>query len=384
LSAVAHDTTLAGNGATTSPLTIADGGVTGPKIAAGQVVKSLNGLFDIVSLTAGSNVTITPSGNSLSIAAPNALGSVAHNATLAGNGASASPLGIANGGVTGANIASGQVVKGLNGLFDNVNLSAGSNITITPSGNGLSIAAPNLLGAVESNGTLTGNGTSAAPLGVNIPALNLWSAVAHNSTLTGNGASAALGVALPLILNAPSEDDALIATGGNSIFGGGGGRGVVATGGDVLGFGLNSPLPGEGVVATGGNTVKFGSKGAAGVRAQGGSGDFGGIGVIANGHRAIRSGHRREQDQRQSLHDQDRPSRRGSLVAGDWHPSGRLCEQTPDPGRGGEARTRTRLLPSPEGLRPARGEIARMGAQPRIDAEIRNQRKNAEAMRREK
>jgi hypothetical protein len=37
-------------------------------IASGQVVKSLNGLTDAVTLTAGANVTITPSGNSLIIA----------------------------------------------------------------------------------------------------------------------------------------------------------------------------------------------------------------------------------------------------------------------------------------------------------------------------
>jgi hypothetical protein len=42
--------------------------VTSSKIASGQVVKSLNGLSDSVSLTAGANVTITPNGNALSIA----------------------------------------------------------------------------------------------------------------------------------------------------------------------------------------------------------------------------------------------------------------------------------------------------------------------------
>src|SRR5206468_10999812 len=40
-----------------------------PSIASGQVVKSLNALKDDVTLTAGSNVTITPSGNVLTIAA---------------------------------------------------------------------------------------------------------------------------------------------------------------------------------------------------------------------------------------------------------------------------------------------------------------------------
>lgn len=82
-------TTLTGNGTAASPLAIkgsgvgtaqlADGAVTtdklavaavtAAKIAPGQVVKSLNGLTDNVTLAAGSNVTITPSGNTLTISA---------------------------------------------------------------------------------------------------------------------------------------------------------------------------------------------------------------------------------------------------------------------------------------------------------------------------
>lgn len=102
---VSHDATLTGNGTSAMPLGLADSGVTGPKIAngaitgakiaSGQVVKSLNGLFDNVSLAAGANITVTPSGNSLNISAPNLLSSVAHNSTLVGNGTSASPLGVA-------------------------------------------------------------------------------------------------------------------------------------------------------------------------------------------------------------------------------------------------------------------------------------------------
>lgn len=43
--------------------------------------------------------------------------------------------------VNATNIASGQVVKSLNGLTDTVTLSAGTNITLTPSGNNLQISA---------------------------------------------------------------------------------------------------------------------------------------------------------------------------------------------------------------------------------------------------
>ena len=42
--------------------------ITAPKIASGQVVKSLNSLSDAVTLAAGSNITITPAGNTLTIA----------------------------------------------------------------------------------------------------------------------------------------------------------------------------------------------------------------------------------------------------------------------------------------------------------------------------
>jgi hypothetical protein len=69
LTEVAHDGTLTGSGTTAAPIGIADNGVTAGKIATGQVVKSVNGLKDAVTLTAGSNVTITPSGNTLTIAA---------------------------------------------------------------------------------------------------------------------------------------------------------------------------------------------------------------------------------------------------------------------------------------------------------------------------
>ena len=47
---------------------IADGAVTAIKIASGQVVRSVNGLNDNITLAAGSNITITPAGNTLTIA----------------------------------------------------------------------------------------------------------------------------------------------------------------------------------------------------------------------------------------------------------------------------------------------------------------------------
>jgi Chaperone of endosialidase len=48
---------------------LADGAVTAPKIGSGVVVRSLNSLTDAVTLAAGSNVSITPSGSTLTISA---------------------------------------------------------------------------------------------------------------------------------------------------------------------------------------------------------------------------------------------------------------------------------------------------------------------------
>jgi len=82
ISSVFHDASLMGNGTSISPLGIAIGGVntshlasgavTGPKIANGTVVRSLNNLSDNVTLAGGANITITPTGNTLTIAATGA------------------------------------------------------------------------------------------------------------------------------------------------------------------------------------------------------------------------------------------------------------------------------------------------------------------------
>lgn len=61
---------------------------------------------------------------------------------------------------------SGNLVRSLNTLQGDVTLQAGANISITPSGNALTIAAANALTGVVHNNTLTGNGTAASPLGV--------------------------------------------------------------------------------------------------------------------------------------------------------------------------------------------------------------------------
>jgi hypothetical protein len=70
---------IATSGVTTNML--GSSAVTAPKIATGQVVKSLNGLNDNVALAAGSNITITPVGNTLTIAST-ANGGISNQTTL--------------------------------------------------------------------------------------------------------------------------------------------------------------------------------------------------------------------------------------------------------------------------------------------------------------
>ncbi len=59
---------------------IQNNAVTAAKIAGGQVVKSVNGLQDAVTLSGGNNVTITPSGETLTIAASSGGWSLTGNA----------------------------------------------------------------------------------------------------------------------------------------------------------------------------------------------------------------------------------------------------------------------------------------------------------------
>ena len=66
---------------------IQDGAVTAAKVASGQVVKSLNGLSDAVTLSAGANVTLTTNGNSLQLSSS---GGATSGWALGGNGGTTS------------------------------------------------------------------------------------------------------------------------------------------------------------------------------------------------------------------------------------------------------------------------------------------------------
>lgn len=119
--------------------------------------------------------------------------------TLSGTVFSIPALGVtggmlANGAVTGVKVADGHLVRSLNGLADHVTLAAGANVTITPTGNTLTIAASG--GGVNHDATLSGDGTSTTPLGISIP-LTLSGGTASPAALvsltnTGSGAAIAL------------------------------------------------------------------------------------------------------------------------------------------------------------------------------------------------
>ena len=94
-------------------------------------VESVNGLSGNVTVAAGANVTVTPSGNTLTIAA------------------------------TGSG---GTPVQSLNGLNGNLTIAAGANVTVTPSGTTLTVAATGgpggALPAGAANQTLRSNGSA--------------------------------------------------------------------------------------------------------------------------------------------------------------------------------------------------------------------------------
>ena len=155
-----------GAGSVTEEL-LADQAVTGPKIADGTVVRSLNGLTEHLTLVEGSNISITPAGNTLTIASTGGEGGGDITSVIAGEGMTGggetadvtlalAPSGVtsdklADGAVGGSKIAAGQVVRSLNGRTEHLTLAEGTNISITPVGNTLTIAST----AAEAEGDIT-------------------------------------------------------------------------------------------------------------------------------------------------------------------------------------------------------------------------------------
>lgn len=176
--------------------TVPDYSITANKINSSEIVKSVNGLKDNVNIVAGTNVTITPSGNDLTISTTGGGGGGTITGVAAGNGLfgggtsgnvtlSVQAAGITNtllannsvtsnkivdGTITSTDIGSNQIVKSFNGLKDSVTLVAGSNISITPSGNNLTISGTGGGSSVWStNGTSAFYNTGNVGIGLNTP-----------------------------------------------------------------------------------------------------------------------------------------------------------------------------------------------------------------------
>ncbi|MEJ5263392.1 MAG: hypothetical protein WHT45_11965, partial [Ignavibacterium sp.] len=97
-------------------LTVPDNSLTAAKIHSGQVVKSINGLKDNVNLVAGSNVTITASGNDLTISSAGGGGGTVTQVNT-GAGLTGGPItttgtiSIANDGITTAMLQNNSVTS---------------------------------------------------------------------------------------------------------------------------------------------------------------------------------------------------------------------------------------------------------------------------------
>ncbi|HZM86921.1 MAG TPA: hypothetical protein VFF31_10385 [Blastocatellia bacterium] len=196
-----------------------------------------------------------------------------------------------------------QVVSSLNGLTGNVSLAAGANITITPSGNTLTIAASGALTAVAHDTTLQGSGTAASPLGVAVPLSlsgSLPDGVLVNILNTGQAGTGVVGTGGDSNVDNSISGYGVRGFGGKITGTGQGGAGVSGTGGDgnssnfsrggdgVLGIGgkINgSGFSGAGVVALGGTSTSASGGTAQGLVANGGFGmvSSGGIGVSTRG-----------------------------------------------------------------------------------------------------
>ena len=123
--------------------TITFPGSTGTLALTSETVSRINGLTGTIGLSAGSGISITPSGNTLTIANTGVrsfngnVGEVQGVATIAPAG----PYILVNGGPTGNVTITNNGVRTVNGITGFVNLAQGTNISLVPSGNTITINA---------------------------------------------------------------------------------------------------------------------------------------------------------------------------------------------------------------------------------------------------
>ncbi|MEW6127832.1 MAG: hypothetical protein AB1757_12410 [Acidobacteriota bacterium] len=246
-------------------------GISGGGIA-GQLSKWVG--FDGISFTLGNSIITEDKSGKIGI------GTTTPTSPLTVQGMIETTLGgykFPDGTVQKTALSAGQVVSSLNGLKGDVTLVAGTNIKITPNGNTLTIDAPNALGTVARDLTLTGDGTAANPLGIRLP-LSLTApsnngAVIAVRAITGNNAAISVHGAN----NVGVGGNGIESSGGSSMASAGG-KGFLVKGGAGIDGGV-------GIFVKGGDGLK--QFGGDGLNAEGGigrgEGNEGGIGVFAVG-----------------------------------------------------------------------------------------------------
>ncbi len=112
----------------------------------GAAVKKINGATDNIEILAGENVTISQNGNQIIISAAeqnggSGISTVITSGGLSGGGTSGEiSLSIADGGVTAEKVKSGELVKSINGMKDNVQIVGGDNVQVSKNNNSLVIS----------------------------------------------------------------------------------------------------------------------------------------------------------------------------------------------------------------------------------------------------
>jgi hypothetical protein len=148
---------------------VSDGAITSAKIASGAVgsIQLATGAVGAAQM-ANSSITAAKIANNTITSAQLDLGAVTTpNIALGSIGAAQ----IGDGTITAVKISGGQLVKSINGLTDAVTLAAGTNISITPSGSTLTLAAPPTTWRLNGANTYFLNGN--VGIGINNPSSSL-------------------------------------------------------------------------------------------------------------------------------------------------------------------------------------------------------------------